>query len=282
MTYAICSVSTAPVRNTSSHRSEMISQLLFGELVEVLEIKGRQWVKTRGCDDNFVGWVASNQIEMVTPSEYETYRDHFAFVFDFFHPAHAENHFLPLMIGSRLPNFDGMQFSVGSMNYTFSGRAVYPQDALRDPAILVKLAKMYLNVPFLWGGRSASGIDASGFTQVICRMSGLQLPREADEQIYAGENVGFIEHALAGDLAFFENSRGRISHVGIMLEDKQIIHAFGKVRIDPIDHFGIFNPKLKRYTHKLRLIKRVFAPKPSNENTITRRAVGEATQIELF
>jgi hypothetical protein len=282
MTYAICPVSAAPVRNTSSHKSEMISQLLFGELVEVLEMKGRQWVKIRCCDDNFVGWIASNQIEIVTPSEYENYRNNFAFVFDFFQPAHAEKHFLPLMIGSRLPDFDGMQFILGERKYAFSGRAVYPQDAQRDSEIIVKLAKKYLNVPFLWGGRSAMGIDAAGFVQVICRMSGMQLPREADEQIYSGENVGFIDHALPGDIAFFENTRGRITHVGVILDNKQIIHAYGKVRIDSIDHFGVFNHELKRYTHKLRLIKRIFSAKANNEKVALKQAVTEPNQIELF
>ncbi|KAA3623257.1 MAG: hypothetical protein DWQ02_24780 [Bacteroidetes bacterium] len=282
MTYAICPVSTAPVRNTSSHKSEMISQLLFGELVEVLELKGRQWVKVRCCDDNFVGWVSSNQLEIITPSEYEIYRDNFAFVFDFFHPAHANSHFMPLMVGCRLPNFDGIQFTIGENTFNFSGRAVYPQDAKRDPEILVKLAKMYLNVPFLWGGRSAMGIDAPGFVQVVCRMSGIQLPREAEEQIYSGDNVEFIDHALPGDLAYFENTRGRITHVGILLKDKQVIHAYGKVRIDDIDHFGIFNQELKRYTHKLRLIKRIFSPKQESKNDAAIKSVGEATQIELF
>lgn len=282
MTYAICPVSTAPVRNTSSHKSEMISQLLFGELVEVLEFKGRQWVKVRCCDDNFVGWVASNQIEIITPSEYEAFSENFAFVFDFFHPAHANSHFLPMMIGCRLPNFDGIQFTIGENTFNFSGRAVFPQDAKRDPEILVKLAKMYLNVPFLWGGRSAMGIDAAGFVQVVCRMSGMQLPREADEQIYSGENVEFIDQSLPGDLAFFENTRGRITHVGIILKDKQVIHAYGKVRIDNIDHYGIFNHELKRYTHKLRLIKRVFSPKKESTNNVEQKSVGEATQIELF
>lgn len=282
MTYAICPVSTAPIRNTSSHKSEMISQLLFGELVEVLELKGRQWVKVRCCEDNFVGWIASNQIEIITPSEYETYRENFAFVFELFEPAMAEDHFLPLTLGARLPNFDGMLFTLGENKFTFSGRAVFPQDVQRDPEILVKLAKKYLNVPYLWGGRSVSGIDAPGFVQVICRMCGMQLPREADEQIYSGENVGFIDHAKAGDIAFFENNRGRIVHVGILLGENEIIHAYGKIRIDSVDHFGIYNNGLKRYTHKLRLIKRVFPSKIVDEEKPAQKEIVEPTQIQLF
>lgn len=260
----------------------MISQLLFGELVEVLEFKGRQWVKVRCCEDNFVGWVASNQLEIITPSEYDTCRNNFAFVFDFFHAASAGKHFLPLMIGARLPDFDGMRFSMKDTSYTFSGQAVFPGDVKPNAEILIKLAKKYLNVPFLWGGRSAMGIDASGLVQIVCRMCGLQLPREVDEQVYSGENIAFVDRALPGDIAFFENTRGRIVHVGFILTDKKIIHSYGKVRIDKIDHYGIFNKELKRYTHKLRLVKRIFAQEPPTETIAAQEAAVEVNQMEMF
>jgi gamma-D-glutamyl-L-lysine dipeptidyl-peptidase len=125
--------------------------------------------------------------------------------------------------------------------------------------IILKLARRYLYAPYLWGGRSPFGIDCSGFTQVVFMMAGLKLKRDASQQVGQGEGVDFAEQAQAADLAFFDNDKGNIVHVGIVMNNNHIIHAAGQVRIDRLDHFGIFNETLGKYTHKLRLIKR-FLP----------------------
>jgi len=117
---------------------------------------------------------------------------------------------------------------------------------------------MYLNAPYLWGGRSPFGIDCSGFTQVIYKLNGFKLPRDASQQATIGETLSFIEESESGDLAFFDNEEGNIIHVGIMLENNNIIHASGKVRIDKIDHQGIFNSETNTYSHRLRLIKKIL------------------------
>ncbi|HHB52586.1 MAG TPA: hypothetical protein ENK75_06045 [Saprospiraceae bacterium] len=260
MSYSICTVANAPIRNSSTQSSEMLSQLLFGEVVEILTTKGKSWVKVRTCDDNFVGWVDASQVHGIEEDLLEAYLHDFAFVLDFFQPIHAGNSFIPLTIGSRLPRFDGMQFSINGQKLTFSGRAVFPKDIQNDSEMLVKLAKKYINTPYLWGGRSAMGIDGDGFVQIVTRMLNIKMPREADAQINLGQNVAFVEQAEPGDIAFFENKRGRIIHSGFVLEDQKIIHAYGKVRIDKLDHYGIFNESANRYTHRLRIIKRVLAP----------------------
>ena len=122
---------------------------------------------------------------------------------------------------------------------------------------LVENALMYLNAPYLWGGRSPLGIDCSGFTQIVYRLQGVDLPRDAYQQADVGTTLSFVEESEAGDLAFFDNNEERITHVGIILENNHIIHASGKVRIDRIDQQGIFNKELGTHTHKLRLIKSI-------------------------
>jgi hypothetical protein len=260
----------------------MASQLLFGELVEILERKGRQWLKVRCIHDNFVAWADSNQITEITPNEFGLAIDHFAFSLELVQAAMGHNHFVPITIGARLPNFDGLNFRLGETQFTYSGQAVASSELKDNPQFLLKMAKRYLNSPFLWGGRSPFGIDSAGFIQVLFAMTGHQLPRDPAAQINSGAMIDFVEQAQAGDLAFFENKNGRIHHVGLIMEDQTIIHAYGSVRIDRIDHFGIYNETIKRYTHKLRICKRILP----NSSTISQQVLPQKeifdNQVELF
>lgn len=283
MTHGICPLSTVAIRNSSSQKSEMISQLLYGELVEILERKGRQWVKVRCAHDNLVGWVATNQLEWITPSEFESYQDNFAFVLDVFHALGTDEAFLPLTIGARLPNFDGLRFSIGEKTFNYSGQAVFPKDIVRGPEMIQKIARKFLNAPYLWGGRSPFGVDGPGLVQAVYGIAGYALPREAFQQVEKGDNVDFAEQSNAADVAFFENQKGRITHAGIVLPEGKIIHAYGKVRIDKLDHYGIFSKDKGGYTHKLRIIKRLIQPaetNPQKEMAKSQEAVNQ--QIPLF
>jgi cell wall-associated NlpC family hydrolase len=116
----------------------------------------------------------------------------------------------------------------------------------------------FLNAPYMWGGRSPFGIDCSGFTQAVYKLKRIKLLRDASQQSTLGEPLSFLTEAEPGDLAFFDNEEGLISHVGIITDQQHIIHASGKVRIDRIDHEGIYNDEEKRYTHLLRIIKRII------------------------
>jgi hypothetical protein len=282
MSYAICPISIAPIRNGANDKSEMISQLLFGDLVEVLERKGRKWVRIR-CDwDNFVGWVAGNQLRPVTPTEFDNYKNDYAYSLELYHPLSNAEGYLPIVMGARLPAFDGIHFNLMGQQYTFSGRAYHPASIQPSAAFIIKLVRKYINAPFLWGGRSPMGIDAPGLIQMAYQLAGIKLPREASQQVYIGTPVDFVEQALPGDIAFFENRTGKVTHCGIILDNGQIIHAYGKVRVDNIDHFGIYNKTESRYTHRLRVIKRILQAKQVAKPEIPAADKEVPNQIPLF
>ncbi len=259
MKYGVCSLSVVAIYTTPSNTSEICTQLLFGELVEVLEKKGKQWLKVRCQSDNYIGWLRINQITPITPNEFETFNHSFAFCLDIMHPIMANDHFIPITIGARLPQFSGMQLRIADETYQFSGLAVYPSDIKPTTDFIYKLVRRYLYVPFLHGGRSPFGIDSSGLVQLVFQMMGIQLPREASQQIMFGATIDFINQAQVGDLAFFENRVGKVMHVGIILAESKVIHAYGKVRIDQLDHYGIFDEAQQKYTHKLRVIRRMLS-----------------------
>ena len=123
---------------------------------------------------------------------------------------------------------------------------------------LIKTASLYLNSPYLWGGKTPSGIDCSGLTQMVYRINGHFIPRDASQQVELGETLSFIDESQAGDLAFFDDDEGKIIHVGILLENNYILHSHGKVKIDRIDQTGIYNSETQKHSHKLRIIKKIF------------------------
>jgi hypothetical protein len=256
--YAVCPLSVVSVRSTPAHKAEMVTQLLFGEVFEILDRKGRQWYQIQCPWDKTIGWVRANQVKAITPSEFHDYRTDQAYSLELFQAIMGDNEFQAIPLGAKLPKFDGLRLQLGDLPYTFSGQAVFSNDIKKPLDFVLKVARRYLNVPYQWGGRSPFGIDASGLIQMIYKMAGINLPRVADQQVYCGDSIDFIEQARPGDLAFFQNRKGRINHTGLILPDGFILHAFGKVRIDKIDHFGIFDEEQGKYTHQLRLVKRMF------------------------
>jgi cell wall-associated NlpC family hydrolase len=158
--------------------------------------------------------------------------------------------------GSVLPQLRKNRFSIGGQEYLFESETQVIPDS-PQPDNIIRTAMEYLNTPYLWGGRSPFGIDCSGFTQIVFRICGIPLKRDAVLQAQHGEMISFINEALPGDLAFFENSVGNITHTGILTGSGKIIHASGRVRIDSVDHHGIYDSETDRYTHTLRVIKRI-------------------------
>ncbi|MBN9295910.1 MAG: C40 family peptidase [Filimonas sp.] len=253
MTYVACIVAAAPIRALGSHRSEMVSQLLLGEFAKVLEVE-KDFVKVQCLHDGYEGWCQTSQLTEVdedviryTNVAYTTERN--AMV-------RMDNTAVYPSLSTPVYD-DGKELQLGKYELNYSnvaGKEIY--DSF-DGKIIARLANNYLNTPYLWGGRSSFGIDCSGFTQQVFKVVSINLMRDAYQQATQGEVVGFLQESICGDLAFFDNEEGRITHVGIMLNAEEIIHSSGRVRIDKMDNQGIINTDTGQRTHKLRIIKRI-------------------------
>ena len=256
MEFGICLVGFASLRERPDHRSEMVSQLLFGELFEVLETRNG-WHHVMLQTDRYQGWVAVNQVELMGFEEYSHIKGlpavHGTDLIGFMENLSEQSSF-PVGAGSSIYSANG-EISLLGKQFRYSGQTL--QVSAPDVEQVADFAMMFLNVPYLWGGRSVFGMDCSGFVQLAFRMSGIMIPRDASVQATKGETVHLINEARPGDLLFFDNREEEIDHVGLLVNEGFIIHAHGKVRIDMIDHNGIYNRGLKKYTHKLRLIKRM-------------------------
>ncbi|PQL94819.1 C40 family peptidase [Apibacter adventoris] len=256
MSKSICQVSVSPVRKEPSDTSEMITQILFGEFVEVLEVL-KNWVKIKIIFDGYEGWVDIKQILMLSDLEYSALSQETSFISEPFGLLVYDHKPFPVTIGAEIHTLqepDTFQLT--------QSKKFFIEDSLikgkQTKEKILDFAFKYINTPYLWGGKSTYGIDCSGFTQMVYKICGYKLPRDAYQQAEIGEVLSFIEESEPGDLAFFENSEGKIIHVGFVLPEQKILHAHGKVRIDNLDYTGIFNSEINRYTHQLRFIRKIF------------------------
>jgi gamma-D-glutamyl-L-lysine dipeptidyl-peptidase len=276
MIYAICPLSVIPIRLQANEKSEMVTQLLFGEVVEIIKLSPRVaslasgWVQVRCLWDDYVGWVNEKQLLILSEATTETKltEQAFAMCYEHCHAAMAEDYSIPITLGATLPLFDGIQLKLADRKFTFSGQAINPQQIIPTADFLLKIARKYLFAPYLWGGKSPFGIDCSGLVQMCYKMLNIRMPRDAYQQVEVGRVVDFVQQAQPGDLAFFDNAAGNIIHVGIVMANSMIIHASGRVRIDHLDHYGIFNEELKKYSHKLRIVKRILPDAPLSQYPI--------------
>ncbi|MGI4750251.1 MAG: NlpC/P60 family protein [Janthinobacterium lividum] len=254
MQYGIINLAIVPLRETAAHASQQVSQLLFGEDFKVLETDG-QWLKIKTENDHYKGWIQAIQSILLDKGEYENFKQKPIYLTH--EPVTVvrrtdQDSRLFLPAGSCLPVITDQKFSIGKTVYEMQNPIKLKETDL------ITYAKTYLNTPYLWGGRTHFGIDCSGFSQSVFRQNGIEIKRDAWQQAEEGILVDFLQAAKPGDLAFFDNEAGRIIHVGIMLDNEQIIHASGSVKIDRIDDQGIFSAEQKKYTHQLRIIKRFF------------------------
>ena len=252
--FAICNLSVIPMRSEPSDRSEIVSQILFGEQFEIIE-QDKQWSKVKLHFDDYEGWIDSKQYQIISKENFELLRKEALILnSDLVEYISAPNNVLiPITLGASISFLNHSE--INTQNYEFEGLKI---SGIKPKSNLIQTAYMYLNAPYLWGGKSVFGIDCSGFTQMVYKLNGYKLLRDASQQSSQGEVLSFIEESEPGDLAFFDNEDGKIIHVGIILENNYIIHASGKVRIDRLDHLGIYNAETNRHTHRLRVIKKII------------------------
>ncbi|MGV8812587.1 MAG: NlpC/P60 family protein [Gelidibacter sp.] len=249
MTYGIANLSIVSLRVEPLDTTELLSQVLYGDVFKVIE-RRKKWSKIRLEFDRCEGWIDNNQYLEIPESDYNSLIDCAqrlsADLIEFIQDANDE--LLTIPLGSSLA-------ALNFLNHSFDGNCI---SGVQPKSNLINTAFMYRNAPYLWGGKTPFGIDAAGFTQMVYKLNGYELFRAVEQQAKQGEALSFIEESEAGDLAFFDNNEGQIVHVGIIMPDNYIIHAHGKVRIDRLDHSGIYNSDVKMHTHKLRVIKKVI------------------------
>ena len=233
--FGICNLNTIPVRKEKSSESELTTQLIYGEIYKVLK-KDKKWYHIEISDDNYKGWINYSQF-------FEISKDTFDNILN-------TKPILLQEISKEIETLDGkMLLSIGAkISSTKALNHSLNKPYNQKQTTIAQTAMKYLNTTYLWGGKTHNGIDCSGFSQMVFKINGINILRDANQQANQGKEIDFssIEE---GDLAFFGEKK--VTHVGIILKNKKIIHAFGKVRIDFLKKNGILNVETNKISHKL-------------------------------
>lgn len=254
MEFAACKVPASPVRKKASHKNEMVNQLLFGETMRVLE-QGKKWARIRTVTDNYEGWITVPHLEEIDKNTALQFNPWVTG--ELFNTITVGDQIMHIPFGSSLPGFDKAMGKFGTLEYRFSGNRVKRDEIRSNTEALKNYSVQWLNVPYMWGGRTVFGVDCSGLAKNIFKVLGIDLPRDAWQQAGKGTKIKRLEDAVTGDLAFFDDKE-EIVHVGILLSNKKIIHSSGRVRIDTITESGIYNSETGKRTHRLKTIRRYW------------------------
>lgn len=250
----ICGNVFVPLRSGPSHRAEMLSQVLFGEKYEIIDTIGH-WLKVKTCFDDFTGWIDGDHIQ-----HYQAVGESCGHVLNKALACRkSDGSALILEPGCEIysPDFEEKTFTAGNELFhagkEFNNSFIATSDSLADTAL------KFINSPYIWGGRIPSGIDCSGLTQLVYKIHGEAIPRNSYQQAEKGREITFIDESVPGDLVFFDDEKGKITHVGMIFSRGLVIHGSGRVRIDAIDHQGIFKQETGKYSHHLRVIRRLLS-----------------------
>lgn len=272
--------SVVPVRTEARETAEMSTQILFAEQCEILAEQAR-WYQVRLCQDGQEGWVDKKMLTPLSADEEQKLpAEATAMVLMPMAYAMSENNgqTIPLTAGTRLCNYKDGRFELLGVGFRIDPSMVLTAPLPLDEPHLLQAVRFFLNIPYLWGGKNAMGMDCSGFTQVVLSLFGKHLLRNASEQATQGTEVNRLEDAQAGDLAFFckpqtnhannannanNENNTTITHVGILIDKQRIIHCSGRVKVEKIDATGIFSIEQAdakhpqgQYTHQLLSIRR--------------------------
>lgn len=254
-TFGIVKHNIISVKKDASHRSEMVTQALFGETLIVLDTEN-EWTQIQLVSDGYIGWIMSSQYLSI-PSLFSTAP---FLVNKDWKTIKIGDQKIKLPLGARVWDKDQMKSIFGKIKNRASISSI-PQHKTTTVKGVLKTAKHFLGTPYLWGGKSSVGIDCSGLSQISYALNGYQLPRDAYQQAEIGQTISFNQ-IQKGDLAFFKNADEKITHVGIIYKTSadyiQIIHSSGFVKIDQLDSKGIIHSDTKEYTHELAFIKRII------------------------
>ena len=253
--------SIVPVRAEAREGAEQNTQMLFGELCTILEEQPR-WVRIRLESDGQEGWADAKMICPMKPEEYKSHKTALQAAAMVAMPmayAVSENNgqTIPLTAGTKLTNYQDGRFEVLGVGFRIDPSMVITKSRDLNEQNLLQAVRFFLNIPYLWGGKNAMGMDCSGFTQIIMSLFGQNLPRNASEQVTCGRMISTLPKAKAGDLVFFGHEDGKISHVGIVIDTERVIHCSGRVKVEKLDETGIFNAETGSYSHHLVTIRRI-------------------------
>lgn len=259
--------SVIPVRAEAREGAEQNTQMLFGELCEILPSDvshphSDRWRHVRLEADGQEGWVDAKMVTPMEDKEYQTYKKAYQEAALVAYPmayAVSENNgqTVPLTAGTGLTKYKEGRFEVLGVGFHIDPNMVITKPLELNEKNLLQTVRFFLNVPYLWGGKNALGMDCSGFTQIIMSLFGKNLLRNASEQATQGQPIGELSKAKAGDLVFFDHQDGKISHVGIVIDPERVIHCSGRVKVEKLDETGIYSAEQNQYTHHLVCIKRL-------------------------
>jgi len=263
MKYGITHLSQIALREEPNHKSQLVSQLLFGDAYEIEE-EVDDWLKIKTLDFDYVGFIDKklwNELHREDAAKYQSVDKYVVTDYLFFIKEFETNITFSIFMGSSFPYPQDNMLILG--NAIFIIELPEPRVLPKHPLLseqqlaLIQFASGYLRAPYLWGGRTPAGLDCSALVQLAFKSVNILLPRDASLQVNFGTQIDFAPEWQVGDVAFFDNEEGKIIHTGIICGKDKILHASGFVRVDMLDSTGIYNKELEQYTHKLRIVKRI-------------------------